>query len=403
MILNILPFSTLHRHVLKEILRIFLICSTFLLVIVLMGRGLNIRDELGALNLTLPELITIFGFMAPTFLLLVIPLSCMLSIFLAFLRMSTDRELVALKAGGVSVAQLLPAPIWFSLFCFILTLYMSLFGVAWGMDNFRSTVMHIARTRAELKVQPGVFNQDVQGMTLFARQVDPKSGLLKEVIFEDSTRDKDSRITVLAPTGTISTDTEKGELVFELHDGKIYKLDKKNVSVLSFGAYNIRIALDSLFEGVQIAEVTPKTMAWGDLLKTRNNYREAADLTKEETNQLRSVMAEIQKRWSLPVSCLVLGLFALPLATIFEGARQQIGVVLALVTFLIYYAVYSIGITLSEAGSISPVIGLWAPNVLFLIMGIAGIIVSSKEGAPDISALLRAIPRPKFMRRTKAS
>lgn len=65
--------------------------------------------------------------------MLVIPIACMLSVFLTFLRMSTDRKLVALRAGGINIYQMLPAPLLFSVICMLLTLWVSLHWLAWGI------------------------------------------------------------------------------------------------------------------------------------------------------------------------------------------------------------------------------------------------------------------------------
>lgn len=86
------------------------------------------------------DTVLLFGYMTPLFLMLVIPIACMLSVFLTFLRMSTDRELVALRAGGINIYQMLPAPLLFSVICMLLTLWVSLHWLAWGMGHFRETI-----------------------------------------------------------------------------------------------------------------------------------------------------------------------------------------------------------------------------------------------------------------------
>ena len=372
-----LPF--LHRHVLKELVQTFLLCAVSLLTLILIGRGLQLRELFLGLQFGVMDVILLFVYMMPLFLLMVLPISCMLSVFLTFLRMSTDRELIALKAGGVSIYQMLRAPALFSLACMGCAIFVSLHGIAWGMGNFRGTVLHIASTRAKIVVQPGVFNKDIlAGITLFARAVDPATGALRQVLFEDTTRRDGTSITVLAPEGEITTDEVRGQLVFTLRDGRIYRVQRDSFSILDFGDYVVRLDLGKVFSGVDIGDVKPKEMKWNDLLRIQREKSAPSPRFQGK------VGVEIHKRWALPVACLVLGLFAVPLACAFDGMKRQMGVVAALVMFLVYYSIFSLGLTSGETGRIPPVIGLWLPNVLFGVAACTGIYFVGKERVPNL-------------------
>lgn len=357
-------------------------CVFALMSLILISRGLLLREIFLGLEFTLADIGLLFFYMVPMFLIMVIPISCMVSVFLTFLRMSTDRELIALKAGGISVYQMLRAPAVFSFLCMVLTLFISLHGIAWGTANFRSTILHIANTKAKLVVQPGVFNRDIFGLTLFARQVDPDTGVLKQVIFEDTTQDEESSITVLAPEGEIVTDHARGMLVFHLKDGRMYRVDGGNVSIMDFEEYKVSLDISSLFSDVALKDIRPKDMSWSDLVAMHREQN-----AESERYQLR-VAVELQKRWSLPVACLVLGVFALPLACAFEGMKRQFGIVLALLLFLLYYGVFSVGLATGESGALPPVVGMWAGNILFALAAVAGLHLTYRERVPSVTNTL---------------
>ena len=372
-----------------------MLCLVSLLTLILIGRGLQLRDLFLGLELSAWDTIMLFLYMVPLFMLLVVPLSCMLSVFLTFLRMSTDRELVALKAGGVSLYQMLAAPLVFCALCGVMNIFVSLSGVAWGMNQFRTTILDIANTRARVVVQPGVFNQDLFGLTLFARQVDPDNGEMHNIIFEDRTRDDKNRLTILAPTGAITTETSTGSILFKLYNGHIYRADGEQFGILGFGEYVIRLDLSKVFAGVDLGDVRPKEMTWVDLDKMHK------DSSAPNLRFQLKVAVERQKRWALPVACLVLGFFAMPLACAFEGVRRQMGVVLSLVMFLVYYSLLSLGLSIGESGKLSPVIGLWFPNALFLVLGCIGFYLTVNERVPTLHSLLLRIPF--FRRREEAT
>ncbi len=373
----------LQRYLALELLRAFLISTFFLLSLVLIGRGLQLSQTLINIGLTAQDAILLFIYMSPMFMLVVLPMSCMISIFLTFLRLNTDRELVALKSGGISLYQLLPAPMVFAAVCTALTLGVSIAGVPWGQANFRGTLLEVAQTRAKVNVQPGVFNQDIFGLTLFAKKVDPQTGLMHQVIFEDTKiggKKGGVRTTFLAPEGSITTDENRGELVFNLKNGKIYRLDNNQLSVLSFSDYSIRLNLSELFSGgLKLEDLRPKEMSWEAL-------RQIAG-TEPGHEFYAKALIEIQKRMALPVACLVLGLFALPLACSFEGTKQQFGLLIAMLMFLVYYALFSFAMSLGETGKVPPGIGMWIPNLIFLILGFVGLHMAAHERGLQVTNL----------------
>lgn len=355
------------------------------------------RELFLGLDFSLADIALLFFYMVPMFLIMVLPISCMVSVFLTFLRMSTDRELVALKAGGVSIYQMLRSPAVFSFLCMCLALFISMHAISWGANSFRSTILHIANTRAKVVVQPGVFNRDIFGLTLFARKVDPISGKLQQVIFEDTTQDEGSSITVLAPEGSIITDHERGALIFNLKNGRLYRVDDDNVSILDFEEYSVGLDISSLFSSVDIGDIKPKDMAWDDLVAMDR------DKNAPDTRYQRRVEVELQKRWSMPVACLVLGVFAMPLACAFEGVRRQLGIVLALVMFLLYYSVFSVGLATGESGLLPPSIGMWLANLLFALAAVLGLHLTYKERAPSIAHFFQHLQRRVLKRHSRES
>lgn len=378
--------SLIQRYIIRELAQSFALCFVSLLALILIGRGLQMRNLFLGLDLSALDAGLLFLYMVPMFMLIVVPFSCMLSVFLTFLRMSTDRELVALKAGGVSLYQLLSAPLIFCTLCAFMNVGVSLYGVSAGMQSFRATVMDIANNRARIVVQPGVFNQDIFGLTLFARQVDPESQQMHNVIFEDRTQDKKNRLTILAETGSITTEPQTGSILFTLNNGTIYRADGEQFGILGFDEYEIRIDLAKVFSGVELGEVRPKEMSWEDL---QTAYR--ALETPPDRFYLK-VAVERQKRWALPVACIILGFFAMPLACMFEGVRRQMGVVLSLVMFLVYYSLLSLGLSIAESGRLSPVVALWTPNVFFAFAGSVGLFLTVRESIPTFRSILLRIP-----------
>ncbi len=374
----------LHRQIFKELVFLFALCVGSLLTLLLVGRMLQLRELFLTQSLNFFDIIKIFAYLSPFFLLLLIPIACMLAVFLTFLRMHTDLEATALKAGGVSLYRLLPAPALFCVLCMAANVWVAFSGVAMGMEGFRDTVLELARSKTKLVLQPGVFNRDFPGLTVFAQQADSDKGVMHTVIVHDRTR-KDLEATILAPRGTVRTDSAKGEIVFALEDGTIYRKEEGGLSVIGFARYQVRLDLAYMLRGFDLGEVKPKEMSWTSL-RTLDADPGLAD--RQGGNYARKVRVELHKRLVLPLACLVLGLFAVPMASAFGGLSRHWGLLLALAFFLFYYTLLSLGLALGEAGVMPPAVGLWLPNILFLGLGAAGVRQASRERWPDVMAWL---------------
>ena len=380
-----------HRQIFKEHLSLFLLIGSCLLGLILVGRMLQLREMLLSQNLGVFDVLRLFLYLSPIFMLLLTPIACMLSIFLTFLRMSADRELTALKASGLSLYQLLPAPLIFGTLCTLFSLYIALFGLSWGMEHFKISLMEFARTKTKLSLQSGVFNQEFPGLTIYAQQVNLDSGDIRFVFVQDRTN-KAFTTTVIAPEGSVTTDPEKEQIKVVFRNGRIFRRVGETLDVLHFGSYSVRLPLGNMLRSMGFERTSPKELSFAKLLA----YDSDAELMKEfDQTRQRKVKVEIQKRLALPLACLVLGLFSVPVACVFHAFKQQFGIVLALGVFLVYYSLLSVAESLGESQLVPPFIGVWLPNLIFLATGLLFLRQAVRERVPAsvLWALQKLRPR----------
>ncbi|MFO7877812.1 MAG: LptF/LptG family permease [Desulfovermiculus sp.] len=352
---------------LRELIVIGCMCLAVFVALLLMGKMLRLRHMLVSMDLSLLDIGALFFYLTPFFLMLLIPVAVMISTFLTFQRMSGDRELMALRAGGISLSQILPAPSFFLLLCAGLTLFVSLFGVSWGMDRFQHTLLDLAQNKAQLSLRPGVFNRDFPGLVVYARNVDRKSGEMKDIFIHDTTQAKQG-VNIVAPSGRVATDHNQGKIYFLLTKGRIYRLAQESMEVLSFSSYRVSLDLSRLLQDVDVDRDEPRYMSWSELTRIATQPEKWAEKGPEF---FRTVQVERHKRWALAVACIVLGLVALPLGWILDELKRQYGALLIVGVFFAYYAVFSLGIGLGQLGLLPPAIGVWSPNVLFLVLAAA--------------------------------
>ncbi len=371
----------LHRQILAEVSLIFMVTLASMLSLIVIGRMIDLKEMFVGQNIQIMHVLLAFFYLGPSFLSLVIPIACMLSIFLCFLRMASDRELTALQTSGISIRNMVLSPMLFSIAAMGFTLYVSLHLISWGIDNFRATAVEMIREQTEISLQPGIFHQVIPDMAIYTQQRDPATRELKNIFIYDGTI-KEAPLTIIAPVGRVLTDTDQGMLHFILEKGRIYRHDNEQMSIASFGEYRLRLDLFAMLGDPEMRRKHPEEMSLKELHAARN-------AAEPESREYRLTVVEEHKRYALSMACLILGLFAVPLGLTLQGIGRNWGVLSAVLCFLIYYFFFTTAYGLGEAGRLPPGLALWLPNILFALLTVAGFYFYSKGREIDLRQLLK--------------
>ena len=110
---------------------------------------------------------------------------------------------------------------------------------------------------------------------------------------------------------------------------------------------------------------------------------------RNEYNLLRSYMkssskyeVELHKKFSLPIACILFVMTGASLGVLFRKGGFTIAVGLSFGFFLIYYIMMIGGEDLADRNIVSPVVGVWSPNVILLAISMYLILHTIKEQAP---------------------
>jgi len=91
---------------------------------------------------------------------------------------------------------------------------------------------------------------------------------------------------------------------------------------------------------------------------------------------------EIHKKFSLPVACILFVLIGAPLGTLSRKGGFTVAITMGFGFFLIYYIFLIGGEEIADRNYVSPWIGMWAPNLILLILGGYLTLHSVREKAP---------------------
>ncbi len=374
-------FRIIHRYLFRLMLTPFSINLVFLMFIFLMTQILQITTFIVNYRVGVSTVFWMLVYAMPFFLIFIVPMSVMMAVLLTFLRLSSENEIVALKAGGISIYSLLPPVFVFCLMGSLLTAFMAVYGLPWGRLSFKSLALEVAASNADIAIKERTFNDSFEGVMLYVNRTDVKRQRLVDVFIEDQ-RKKDIVSTVVAPEGRLLGDPERSTVHLRLFNGTINQVNLKSraVNTIRFNVYDITLHLKQT--GARIAR-GPKDEEEMSLSELKAYLRSA----RKKDAQYYLTLMEYHKKFSIPAACFALGILGVPLGIQSRSAKRSFGILMGLILFLLYYLMLSMGWVFGESGMYPPVIGMWAPNVVFGGIGILLLIRSAREQSGGIDAI----------------
>jgi lipopolysaccharide export system permease protein len=377
--------SIVNRYILKEMLAPFSINVIVFTFLFLMAELIKITNWIVNYNLSIFSVFTLIFFTMPWFLMFIIPMSVMLAVVLTYLRLSADNEIVALKSCGLSVYGLLPPVLIFSIAGFLLTLFMTLYGVPKSKTTLENLVLEMAASNVDIGLKERTFNDAFKNVMLYVNKIDLNQKKLIDIFIEDK-RQRNIVSTVVAPEGRLFS--EPGKFIFHLvlSNGTIHQTNLKDHSANSirFDSYKLSLDLKKELEKAEEREKGREEMSIAELQQVVN------ESTKKDKNYYKSQIV-IHRRFSIPVACLALGLLAFPLGIQSKSGKRSSGLILCLFFFLLYYILLTAGYTLGKKGIYPPAIGMWLPNLTMASIGMYFLFQTTKERTLKIERLVQHI------------
>lgn len=198
------------KYILTSYLKIFFTFFFILMLIFIIQIIWVFIDELAGKELDFEIIFKFLLYYSPKLLILVVPLTVLLSSIMTFGNLSESYELAAIKSSGVSLFKSMR-----SLIVFNLILCIGMFFVANTLipfSEFKSYNLrkNLAKLKPALAITEGVFN-DINKMNIkVAKKYGPENNLLKDVIIHKNNIDSKNLVVIKAKEGELlNTDSDE--------------------------------------------------------------------------------------------------------------------------------------------------------------------------------------------------
>jgi LPS export ABC transporter permease LptF/LPS export ABC transporter permease LptG len=354
----------LDRYIIREILFPFAIALVVLSFVLIIPFIIELAEQLIQKGVSWPTILQLMVMLLPAQLGLTIPMALLISVLIAFGRLSGDREIVVLMACGVSPYRLLRPVFGFALVAAAATLWVMLEAIPNANQTYREITTRIVADRAEGQVRPRVFFEDFPNTVLYVREVPPAGGW-QGVVAAD-TRNPTQPILYVAQSGRMVVNREARTIQMVLEDGAQHTTkgaDPAAYEIARFKELVLSLDPDNVFPRVGPAR-GEREMTIAELQALRAS-------TEARNLPFHRPVIEIHKKFSIPVACLVFAVLAVGLGVTNRKDGKLASFVLGLAVIFTYY-VLMFGAEAMAKGALIPAwSAMWMPNILLGAAGVA--------------------------------
>jgi len=300
--------------------------------------------------------------MTPYLLIYTLPIAALTAVLMSLGRLSSDNEIVAIKASGINLFTLILPLLILGL---ILSLILVLFNdrvIPYAHYETRKTLIDVGIKNPTAALEPGVFINSFEKYILFIYHID-QNKLSNIRIYEPRGEGKPTR-TIVAKQGEFIAIPEQKIVKLKLINGTSDEPDPDNPNVfykLNFKTYFMTLNLAHAQDKNSI-EKKPKDMTIQEL------QNEISKLRKEGIDP-HPLETQVQQKISLAFACFVFILLGTSLAIVTRRREKSINFGIAFIIVGLYYILLMGCEALSLEGYADPKILMWIPNIIFGTIG----------------------------------
>ena len=216
-------FKIVDKYILRTFIPLFVMSFAVCWFIVVMQFLWRYIDELVGKGLSGFMLLKIIFYAALSFIPMSLPLGILLASLMTLGNLGERLELLALKASGIRLYRI------------IRPIMLLVLAMACGLFYFQNDLMIRAQVRMwtlvitakyaapEMEITPGVFYTGIPGYSLYAKDRDAGTGLMRRMMVYDMSRGYLNPRIIRADSGRLVMDKSKKFLVLKLYQGQSFE------------------------------------------------------------------------------------------------------------------------------------------------------------------------------------
>ncbi|MFN6963394.1 MAG: LptF/LptG family permease [Pyrinomonadaceae bacterium] len=347
-------------YIIRAILPYFAASWLLLTVVLFVQQASRFSDIFFSVNIPSRLIWQLSLAIIPSVISFTCPMAVLVGTIIGLSKMKGDSELTAVRASGIGNLQILLPVVVLGVLLSLFAFAVNLLGVPAAAAIVRKVAIQAAIKKLESPIEPGVFNTEVAGYTIFVRGGDPETGRWNNIlVFAQEPAGEAMRL-ITAGQGRVDVSGDATELV--LFDAESFSIpNDRSGKVVAESIDGVRFAIKTrrsdLVQKLSSGEQAPEELGLSQLSELASTKQ-----GKERTE------AEIvwNRRILLSVTPLLFCLLGASMVLRVGGGGRGRGVVLALVGLIGFYLTAFLGEQLARTGVVSVPVGSLFPVILSL-------------------------------------
>jgi lipopolysaccharide export system permease protein len=356
----------LWRFVFRDVALHALIALTALTLLLVVQNVLRFIDELVSAGVSLDAILQLSAIILPSYVAYAIPSALLFGVLLSFGRMSTDGEIIAMRAAGVSVPRLLPPVLALGILATCATGYI-VFEVE--PESHRNMKLLLRQLQQSVRlIEPGEFRR-LGSNTIYVHELGDEECPLQGVLVSES-RDARRTLYIAARCGAVrAVEAESAELALALYDGSVHFSDpgSDRYRRIRFDELETRLDLARYFRPARKA----RDYRFAELLDLRARLARGEQIKLHGGDDaITQVQIQIHRKLAFPIASIALALLAVPMGIRPVRAGRSWGALTAIGILAAYWMAFAVAEIAVSAELVPVMPAMWAPNLAVIALAI---------------------------------
>lgn len=212
----------LDRLILRSFIGPLLLTFSVAIFVLLMQFVWKYIDDLVGKGLEFKVIVELLLYASATFVPMALPIAVLFASIMTMGNFGERYELVAMKAGGVSISRVMAPMAMVVLLLTGVAFYFANNVMPTAMLRYRMTLYDITRKKPAVNIRPGEYYKDIDNYVIRVGSKDSDDGTLTDIIIYDHSHGTNESSVIVAESGRMYSTPDNQYLRFTLYNGYSY-------------------------------------------------------------------------------------------------------------------------------------------------------------------------------------
>ena len=402
-------YYKIYRYILNEFLFSFVVAFLFFFFIFFVNQLLLMAEEILSKNVSLKNVALIILYSIPAIVAFALPFASLVGGLMSIGRFSSDNEVLALQASGISYKKIFIPVIIIGIFLSLFSFIVSDYFLPVSTIKFGKLYREILYSSPELELESNsikhfqdsilitgnVQNRTINNLIIFDKTDKNNNRIItasKAELYSDIDKPGITSLDLTKVFSLTSISKQRGDFNYFSSSKMIYNILLKNISFSIRNLTPREMSSVDVYRSIKkkelkqnkaiiqnkkeieklqynlLSEYYSKDPNIDIMEKYHNNIKKRFQ-NKFKDRNLQIYKLEFNKKFAVPIACIIFLYFSVPISLNSKKNGKSMGFGIGLFVSIFYWSLLFAGQTLGIRMDFSPILSMWLPNMIIFSLG----------------------------------